>query len=60
MTTPALKKRAIIKTVDMALEKYGLKPCHRFGMSDDDHQNVDLIITAMSDCKKKYPDNAFL
>jgi len=59
MTTPTLKKRAIIKTVDMALEKYGLEPNHRFGMSDDDPQNVDLIITAMCECKKKYFDKRF-
>jgi hypothetical protein len=59
MTTPTLKKRAIIKTVDMAMEKYGVKPNHRFGMSDDDPQNVDLIITAMCECKKKYIDKRF-
>ncbi len=59
MTTPTLKKRAIIKTVDMALEKYGSEPNHRFGMSDDDPQNVDLIITAMCECKKKYFDKRF-
>ena len=59
MTTPALKKRAIIKTVDMAMDKYGLEPAHRFGMSDDDPQNVDLIIAAMCECKKKYMDKRF-
>ncbi len=32
---------------------------HRFGMSDNDPQNVYLIIRAMCDCKKKYPDKRF-
>ncbi len=29
------------------------------GMSDDDPENVDLIIKAMCDCKKKYLDKRF-
>lgn len=28
-------------------------------MSDDDPENVDLIIKAMCDCKKKYLDKRF-
>jgi hypothetical protein len=59
MTTPSLKKRAIIKTVEQAMEKYGLEPSHYFGMSDDDPKNVDLIISAMLECKKKYMDKRF-
>jgi hypothetical protein len=59
MTTPSLKKKAIIKTVDMAMEKYGLKPEHHFGMSDDDPKNVELIISAMCECKKKFMDKRF-
>lgn len=59
MTTPSLKKRAIIKTVDMAMAKYGLEPDHRFGMSDDDPKNIELIIAAMCVCKKKYINNRF-
>jgi hypothetical protein len=57
--TPALKRIAIRKSVDKAIERYGSKPEHRFGMSDDDPQNVDLIIKAMCDCKIKYPDKRF-
>jgi hypothetical protein len=57
--TPALKRIAIRKSVDKAIEKYGSEPDHRFGMSDDDPQNVDLIIKAMCDCKQKYPDKRF-
>jgi len=57
--TSALKRIAIRNTVDKALEIYGAEPEHRFGMSDDDPKNVDLIIKAMCDCKKKYPDKRF-
>lgn len=58
-STPALKRIAIRKSVDSAIAQYGPEPEHRFGMSDDDPQNVDLIIKAMSDCKQKYPDKRF-
>lgn len=58
-TVPALKRIAIHKSVDKAMEKYGSEPAHRFGMSDDDPQNVYLVIRAMCDCKKKYPDKRF-
>ena len=57
--TSALKRVAIRRAVDSAMEQYGSKPEHRFGMSDDDPQNVDLIIKAMCDCKHKYPDKRF-
>jgi hypothetical protein len=57
--TSALKRIAIRKTVDQALQKHGAKPEHRFGMSDDDPKNVDLIVKAMCDCKKKYLDKRF-
>lgn len=29
------------------------------GMSDDDPGNIDLIVKAMCDCKKKYLDKRF-
>ena len=57
--TSALKRIAIRKSVDEALEIFGSEPEHRFGMSDDDPKNVDLIIKAMCDCKKKYLDKRF-
>lgn len=57
--TSALKRIAIRRAVDSAMEQYGAEPEHRFGMSDDDPQNVDLIIKAMCDCKSKYPDKRF-
>lgn len=57
--TSALKRIAIRNTVEKALDEYGSEPDHRFGMSDDDPMNVDLIIKAMCDCKKKYIDKRF-
>jgi len=57
--TSALKRIAIRNIVDKAVEKYGIEPEHRFGMSDDDPENVDLIIKAMADCKNKYLDKRF-
>ena len=57
--TSALKRIAIRRSVDRALELYGAEPEHRFGMSDDDPKNVNLIIKAMCDCKKKYLDKRF-
>ena len=47
ITTPVLKKRAIIQSVDEAVTKYGSEPAHTFGMSDDDPENVSLIVRAM-------------
>jgi len=58
--TSTLKRIAICKTVDQALQKYGAEPEHLFGMSDDDPKNVNLIIKAMCECKKKYPDKRFV
>ena len=59
MTTPALKKRAIIQTVERALSEYGSAPEHSFGMSDDDPKNVQLAVRAMLVCKKRYADKRF-
>jgi hypothetical protein len=59
MTIPSVKKLAIKNAVETALQKYGLDPPHRFGMSDDDPANVVLAISAMRDCKEKYPDKRF-
>jgi hypothetical protein len=54
-----LKKAAIISAVQDAFECYGENPHHRFGMSDDDPHNVELILEAMKELKAKYPLNAF-
>ena len=54
-----LKKDAIRASVEKAIELYGHSPYHRFGMSDDDHKNVELITEEMRDLKKKYPEMSF-
>jgi hypothetical protein len=59
MTVPSVKKVAIRRAVDLALEQFGSDPPHRFGMSDDDPANVVLAVSAMRDCKLKYPDKRF-
>jgi hypothetical protein len=59
MTVPSIKKLAIRDAVARGLAQYGAEPPHRFGMSDDDPNNVTLAISAMRDCKVKYPDKRF-
>lgn len=59
MTIPSVKKRAIKHAVDLAVERYGADHPHRFGMSDDDPQNVVLAISAMRDCKLRHPNKRF-
>jgi hypothetical protein len=58
-STGELKKAAIRAAVKDAFECYELNPHHRFGMSDDDPHNVALILQAMKELKKEYPENAF-
>jgi hypothetical protein len=59
MTVPSIKKIAIRDAVTRGLLQYGAEPPHRFGMSDDDPNNVTLAVSAMRDCKVKYPDKRF-
>lgn len=59
MTVPQLKKAAIRKSVEVAIEKYGPNPYHRFGMSDDDPKNIELIIEEMTLLKKDFPQMSF-
>lgn len=54
-----LKQRAIRASVEMAIECYGYNPYHRFGMSDDDPKNIELISEEMLSLKKDYPDMSF-
>lgn len=55
----ALKRRAILHSVEEAFRRFGRNPHHRFGMSDDDPENLELITEAMLELKEKYPRNAF-
>lgn len=54
-----LKKAAIRESVETAIDRYGLNPHHRFGMSDDDPKNVELVTEEMRSLKEKYPDMSF-
>lgn len=57
--TARLKQEAIKRSVEEAFRIYGQNPAHRFGMSDDDPTNLQLIIEALQDLKKKYVENSF-
>jgi hypothetical protein len=54
-----LKKEAIRASVLKAIELYGYSPYHRFGMSDDDHKNIELISEEMRELKKDFPEMSF-
>lgn len=54
-----LKRHAIRASVEKAIDQYGYSPFHRFGMSDDDSKNVELITEEMRDLKRKYPEMSF-
>lgn len=54
-----LKQRAIRASVEEAIQTYGHNPHHRFGMSDDDPRNIQLIVEEMTRLKSSYPDMSF-
>lgn len=56
--TPGLKYQAILRSVDVAVAKYGAAR-HRFGMSDDTEENVEFIADAMVKCKERYGSMRF-
>lgn len=58
-STAQLKKAAIRRAVQKAIEVYGESPHHRFGMSDDDPHNIELIADEMKLLKKVYPNMSF-
>lgn len=58
-STAELKQRAIRASVDSAIERYGYSPHHRFGMSDDDPKNIELIVEEMSRLKARFPEMSF-
>lgn len=59
MNPAELKQKAIRASVEKALELYGHSPHHRFGMSDDDPKNIQLIAEEMSRLKVDYPQMSF-
>lgn len=54
-----LKQRAIRASVEKAIEVYGYSAHHRFGMSDDDPKNIQLIVEEMARLKSDYPEMSF-
>lgn len=59
MNTAQLKQRAIRASVEKAIEIYGYSDHHRFGMSDDDPKNLQLIYDEMKRLKSDYPQMSF-
>lgn len=59
MSTAELKQRAIRASVEQALQIYGYNDHHRFGMSDDDPKNLQLIYEEMCRLKNQYPEMSF-
>jgi len=59
MNTAELKQRAIRASVESAVEIYGYNDHHRFGMSDDDPKNLQLIYDEMKRLKTAYPLMSF-
>lgn len=55
----ALKKAAIRASVKRAVEIYGKSDFHRFGMSDDDPHNIELITQEMRALKAEHPAMSF-
>lgn len=58
-STAELKQRAIRASVEKAIQTYGYSPHHRFGMSDDDPKNIELIYQEMTRLKSRYPEMSF-
>lgn len=59
MSIAELKQRAIRASVQSAIEIYGYSDHHRFGMSDDDPKNLQLIYEEMNRLKRTYPNMSF-
>ncbi len=59
LSVPELKQNAIRASVEKALSIYGNSPHHRFGMSDDDPKNIQLIVEEMTRLKARFPQMSF-
>jgi hypothetical protein len=57
--TAELKQRAIRASVEKAIADYGYSAHHRFGMSDDDPKNIQLIMEEMTRLKARFPEMSF-
>ena len=56
---PHLKQKALRASVLKAIQVYGNNPHHRFGMSDDDPQNIEWIVQEMQRLKVEFPQMSF-
>lgn len=59
LSVAELKQKAIRASVEKALDVYGYSAHHRFGMSDDDPKNIQLIVEEMTRLKNDYPEMSF-
>lgn len=59
LSVASLKKAAIRASVEKALQEYGAEFPHRFGMSDDDPKNIQMIVEEMAGLKKDFPHLSF-
>ena len=59
LSTSVLKQRAIRASVEMAIETYGYSPHHRFGMSEDDPKNIQMIVQELTRLKGDFPEMSF-
>ncbi len=58
-STSTLKQKAIRASVEKAIEVYGYSPHHRFGMSEDDPKNIQMIVEELIRLKKDYSEMSF-
>lgn len=59
LSTSELKQKAIRASVEKAIAVYGYSPHHRFGMSEDDPKNIQMIVEELVRLKNDYPDMSF-
>lgn len=59
LSTSVLKQKAIRASVELALDTYGYSPHHRFGMSEDDPKNIQMIVQELTRLKGVYPEMSF-
>lgn len=58
-STAVLKQKAIRASVESAIQKYGYNPHHRFGMSEDDPKNIQMIVEELTRLKQDYQEMSF-
>lgn len=58
-STSTLKQKAIRASVEKAIQTYGYSPHHRFGMSEDDPKNIQMIVEELVRLKNDYPEMSF-